>query len=1462
MLFITDILGLVLGVLEKYPNTPMSHKEILQVIQREGLKEIRSGTSPLACLNAMLHTNSRGEEGIFYKVPGRMGVYTLKKDVADGVKDLSDGSEENSDAQSDSQSTENNKQDGKKNRWKKKVSSGLPSQPSSPQSSCPSPSIPASKVISPSQKHSKKALKQALKQQQQKKQRRPGMPVPSSQHLLLKTVKAANEPAASKTAWDGKQSEAQSNSPQNSTSSSGSSAKTDPAASEPGKKASQRSDRLNARQLKRTKCAEIDVETPESILVNTNLRALINKHTFSLLSAECQQRLLLLLPEVDRQMGADGTMKLSTSALNNEFFTSAAQGWKERLAEGEFTPEMRLRIRQEIEKEKKVEPWKEQFFENYYGQTSGLSLEESKKLTTITDTGPSKETTKLQPEQQKPLTPAPVVLEPTKPEAGDGVQRKEQTKPKVDIKQAVKALRDDKKELHKKAPEEPVRSSLDKIVEVAAPTASSKAAALPEETGGDPDVVKSKLSADGDECVVEKEPEAKEKQAQPAHAPEDFSPRNPEPVQTKENEAAAEGKAATQEVPEKGHPVSELMMDVGPGGLKRKLGDHGTSPSSPEKRSRVSGGQPPQHQHQLFRTPPKSFPSVKEQVPERKVPPLKIPVSRISPLPASAGQVSPRASFPTPVTSPGRTGARTLADIKAKAQLAKAQRAAAAAAAAAAATAAAAGGSVPGPGPGGGGPEGGGGSSSPANRAGENGRNGSALELVRTGSGGGAGGPLSCKAEAHTRAASKGPTLPSSDDSSRAQLQPTTNVPAKNASKDSTSKAATSPAIAVGLSTGKANTGKPAAPKALVLSAAIRLPPAPSQAQAACSVTTPGDQEKAPARSTKAATQPSGVFNTNDESGYVTGASVTEVTKSVAKTGQLASVEKTMLHAVPSSIVALTISMPNTITMASLPSSSAMPRASQAKVTVTPAVSSLPCSTLPLVSSLKGQRLPFSAGTSIPRTVSNIPANNPLVTQLLQGKEVPLEHILPKPLTKIEMRTLPITSPNEKGKMPSTTRVVVSVAVGSNAGGVGSERQSAATSNQQFANSFSGQRQPLQNQRVLQLVTGREMRGMSFEHSPHMHETLNRTTQQQILQTLIHRVQNQNTVPLSQLAQQGIQNSGFQPKEDSPGQSFILGFMGRKTTSRPAMSGHYLLNISTYGRGSESLRRAQLINAEARLSATSLINTPKNECSDKMHANSDNQVGTDIERIEYKDTVDQDETTFVKTEQEPPYESGKTPDTRKADTTHEHSSTVGIKIESPGRAAAAEKENTPLLPRDQLIDRAAVARDFLQAAQTHVVNVLGGKMTQGNQELYRTSGPPVDYHQQQAISHHLQKSFYGNHAQLISPGYGGTINVSTSPVLNHGSATPGYNRISGSPGNIMSFSVTVTTIPASQAVNPGGHDHPIPVQAFTERGVVEDPPSKCCCRLKAMIMCQGCGAFCHDDCIGPSKLCVSCLVVR
>ena len=40
----------------------------------------------------------------------------------------------------------------------------------------------------------------------------------------------------------------------------------------------------------------------------------------------------------------------------------------------------------------------------------------------------------------------------------------------------------------------------------------------------------------------------------------------------------------------------------------------------------------------------------------------------------------------------------------------------------------------------------------------------------------------------------------------------------------------------------------------------------------------------------------------------------------------------------------------------------------------------------------------------------------------------------------------------------------------------------------------------------------------------------------------------------------------------------------------------------------------------------------------------------------------------------------------------------------------------------------------------------------------------------------------------------------------------------------------------------------------------DDENDGCACNLKAMVACRKCGAFCHDDCIGPSKLCVTCLV--
>jgi hypothetical protein len=42
--------------------------------------------------------------------------------------------------------------------------------------------------------------------------------------------------------------------------------------------------------------------------------------------------------------------------------------------------------------------------------------------------------------------------------------------------------------------------------------------------------------------------------------------------------------------------------------------------------------------------------------------------------------------------------------------------------------------------------------------------------------------------------------------------------------------------------------------------------------------------------------------------------------------------------------------------------------------------------------------------------------------------------------------------------------------------------------------------------------------------------------------------------------------------------------------------------------------------------------------------------------------------------------------------------------------------------------------------------------------------------------------------------------------------------------------------------------------------IVLDSGGNCVCDLRAMIMCRKCGAFCHDECIGSSDLCLTCLI--
>ncbi|NXV76205.1 ASX protein, partial [Atlantisia rogersi] len=106
----------------------------------------------------------------------------------------------------------------------------------------------------------------------------------------------------------------------------------------------------------------------------------------------------------------------------------------------------------------------------------------------------------------------------------------------------------------------------------------------------------------------------------------------------------------------------------------------------------------------------------------------------------------------------------------------------------------------------------------------------------------------------------------------------------------------------------------------------------------------------------------------------------------------------------------------------------------------------------------------------------------------------------------------------------------------------------------------------------------------------------------------------------------------------------------------------------------------------------------------------------------------------------------------------------------------------------------------------------------------------------------IKQAFYGKLSKL-------QLN---STSFNYSSNTPAFPRS-------LAGSMMQLTHKANFAA---AHNTSLSVQMFADSSSVEEISFKCSCSLKAMIMCKGCGAFCHDDCIGPSKLCVLCLVVR
>ncbi|XP_027026192.2 putative Polycomb group protein ASXL1 isoform X2 [Tachysurus fulvidraco] len=715
-------------VLENFSDAPMTPKQILHVIQTKGLKEMRSGTAPLACLVTMLHSQVRGDRvknSIFFKLPGRMSLFTLKKNALQWTKNPSGSEASDPNATPAASSTasfgaaEGAEQESGDSTETTAASGENDASVDETSSSASCSTEPQTRLSRSSQSG---------------RQRKKSVMMP---RVVLTPLKVNGEHVSSGAA--GRRREGSRGGP----------GPTLRARSELGWKRPQhfKSMRgLRSGPMKRNRGGvEVDFETPGSILVNTNIRALINTRTFAAFPPHSQQQLLQLLPEVDRQVGPDGLARLSSSALNNEFFTHASQSWKERLAEGEFTHEMQVRFRQEMEKEKKVEAWKEKFFEEYHGQKSGLTREEALKLT-MSDAGEvsgsvlGADTAAATPKRRgvgrrrregrirrrsradlrrrarRPLcktTPAAVAQEQAETQAPlEVVAPATSPVPETSTEQAEVVLQAESES------EAPVETLCTEAAPSPAPV-STPAPASTSSTCDEPEVSTSLLPE-----VIEPTVASTSSPSSSSSSTSSSSSPSSSPSSTSDQQGAF---AASSDSSSSSSSTVAVATDPLDDGASITTGTAGTGASSresspaaspstaspaiqlkeqkrrpdesqaftsfPEKRARLD-------EHQSFRNTVDCVHSEKPQptTEEPKVPPIRL--SRIKP-PWVKGpptyQICPRIVPPSEGSRRSGTGARTLADIKARAQQARAQREAAAAVAA----------TGDGAGPGGGGPGGG-----------------------------------------------------------------------------------------------------------------------------------------------------------------------------------------------------------------------------------------------------------------------------------------------------------------------------------------------------------------------------------------------------------------------------------------------------------------------------------------------------------------------------------------------------------------------------------------------------------------------------------------------------------------------------------------------------------------------------------------------------------------------------------
>ena len=165
------------------------------------------------------------------------------------------------------------------------------------------------------------------------------------------------------------------------------------------------------------------------------------------------------------------------------------------------------------------------------------------------------------------------------------------------------------------------------------------------------------------------------------------------------------------------------------------------------------------------------------------------------------------------------------------------------------------------------------------------------------------------------------------------------------------------------------------------------------------------------------------------------------------------------------------------------------------------------------------------------------------------------------------------------------------------------------------------------------------------------------------------------------------------------------------------------------------------------------------------------------------------------------------------------------------------------VPSDIILQIPSEQVNFLAKAGTALIPGVNGSKS-GSQQVYlSSSGNQVVISPSGNVIH--TPGFNGSSAQTVKVIPSITVEKKGNQVVNQSTKE---NVLVVSPEQSKNGSLKSTTVQSSNTVT---------LQVSKSE---TSSHSNCACNLKGMKTCTKCGAFCHDDCIGPSKLCVTCLI--